>query len=77
MGLDKQHVFLRVQTAGDIGRHLCQRVPPQIRRYLPHRDGVHIGQHIVAVIFISQSRPVADGPQIGAKSQVAGGLDAA
>ena len=77
MGLDEQHVFLRVQTAGDIGRQLDQGVPPQLRRDLPHGDGVHVGHHIVAVILIRQRRPVSDGAQIGTQRQVAGGLDAA
>ena len=77
MGLDEQHVFLRVQTAGDIGRQLDQGVPPQLRRDLPHGDGVHVGHHIIAVIFIGQSRPVADGAQVGAQGQVTGGLAAA
>ena len=77
MGLDKEHVLLRVQTAGDIDGQLGQGVAAQIRRHLPHRDGVHIRQHIVAVIFIGQSRPVADGAQIGAQSQIAGGLNTA
>jgi len=77
MGLDEQHVFLRVQTAGDIGRQLDQSVPPQLSRHLPHGDGVHVGHHIVAVILIRQRRPVADGTQIGTQRQIAGGLDAA
>ena len=77
MRLDEQHVFLRVQTAGDIGRQLDQGVPPQLRRDLPHGDGVHVGHHIVAVILIRQRRPVSDGTQIGTQRQIAGGLDAA
>ena len=77
VGLNEQHVFLRVQTAGDIGRQLDQGVPPQLRRDLPHSDGVHVGHHIVAVILIRQRRPVSDGAQIGTQRQVAGGLDAA
>ena len=77
VGLDEQHVFLRVQAAGNVGRHLGQGMPPQLSGHLPHCDGVHVCQHVVAVIFVSQSRPVLDGPQIGTQGQVAGGLDAA
>ena len=77
MGLHKQHVLLRVQTTGDIGRHLRQRMAAQIRRDLPHGDGMHIGQHIIAVIFIRHRRPVANRSKIRAQRQVAGGLDTA
>ena len=64
VGLDEQDVLLRVQAAGNIGRHLGQGVAAQVRRHLPHRDGVHIRQHVIAVIFIGQSRPVFDRAQI-------------
>ena len=77
MGLDEQHVLLRVQAAGNVGRQLCQRAAAQVRRYLAHRDGVHIRQHIKAVVFIRQRRPVADGAEIGAQCQVARGLNSA
>ena len=32
VGLDEQHVLLRVQAAGDVGRHLGQGAPAQVGR---------------------------------------------
>ena len=77
MGLDKEGILLRIQTAGNVGRHLGNGMAAQLRRHLAHRDGVHVCQHVVTIIFIRQSGPVADGPQVGAQGQITGGLDAA
>ena len=75
--LHKQHVLLRVQSAGDVGRQLGQGMAAQLRRHLPHGNGVHVRQHIIAVVFICQSGPVLDGTQIRPQRQVAGGLNTA
>ena len=77
VGLDEEDVLLRVQAAGDVSRQLGDGMAAQLRRHLPDGDGVHIRHHIVAVILVRESRPVADRAEIGAQGQVAGGLDAA
>ena len=64
MALDKQRIFLRIQTAGNILGQLLQRMPPQIRRVLADRNGVHICHKIIAVKLIGKLRPVLNGSQI-------------
>ena len=77
MRLDKECILLRVQATGDVCRHLSQRPAAKVRRDLPDSDGVHVRQHVVAVIFVRQGRPVLNGPQIRPQRQIAGGLNTA
>ena len=47
----------------------------QLRRFLPHRDGVQIGDHVQAVVLILQQLPVAHGADVVAQRRRAGRLD--
>ena len=76
MALDEQGVLLRVQPAGDVLGKLLQRPAAQIRRVLANGDGVQVRHEIEALIGIRTGAPVADGSQIVAKMQIAGGLNA-
>ena len=76
MALNKQGIFLRIETAGDILRELLDGAPAQIGRLLPHGDRVQVGHEIIAVKFVRPLAPVFDRAQIRTKRQIAGGLDA-
>ena len=76
MGLDKNGILLRIQTAGDISRDLGQGPFAQGRRVLAHGDGMQVGHEPVTVELIRQLRPVLDRTQIIAQMQLAAGLDA-
>ena len=77
VALDEEGILLGVQAAGDILGQLAQGPPPQVRRVLPHGDGVLVHDAVVAVIGLAELHPVADGAHIGTQGQFAAGLDAA
>ena len=76
VGLDKNCVALRVQTAGDVLGHLLQSAAAELRRGLAHGDGMHIGHKVEAVELVRPGAPVLDGPQVVAQVELAAGLDA-
>ena len=67
VGLDKNCVALRVQTAGDVLGHLLQSAATELRRGLAHGDGMHIGHKVEAVELVRPGAPVLDGPQVVAR----------
>ncbi len=76
VGLDKNCVALRVQTAGDVLSHLLQSAAAELRRGLAHGDGMHIGHKVEAVELVRPGAPVLDGSQVVAQVELAAGLDA-
>ena len=76
MALEKQHIFLRIKTAGDILGKLLQGAAAQVGRILADGDRVQIRHKVKAVKFVRSVLPVADRAQIGTERQVAGGLNA-
>ena len=75
MALDKQGILLGIQSAGNILRKLLQSPATQVRRCLPHGDGMHICHKVKAFIGIRPGTPVFDSAQIVAQMQIAAGLD--
>ena len=76
VGLNKQRVFLGIETAGDILGQLRQGMAAEICGILADGDGVHICHKIIAVKLLGQLGPVFDGAKIRAQSQIAAGLNA-
>ena len=76
VALDKERVFLGVETAGNVLGKLFHGPAAQIRGILADGDGVKIRHKIVAVEFLRPILPVADRSKITAQSQIAAGLDA-
>ena len=75
MALDEHDVLSGSRAAGDILRQLRHGAPPEIRRHLPHGDGVHVHNAVKAVIFVLQGDPVLEGAHIRAQGQFAAGLN--
>ena len=75
MALAVKDRLLRVQAAGQIQRRQFQAAAAEIRRVLPHGDGVLIHDAVDAVILILQLRKAAERADIVAQGQHTAGLD--
>ena len=76
VALDEQGILLRVQAAGDVLCQLLQSSAAQVRRILPHGDGVQVCHKVKTIIFLGTLRPVFHRAQVATQGQVTGGLDA-
>ena len=68
---------LRVDARGEEQVDEVDRVAPQLGALLAHGDGVQVDDAVDAVVRLLHGHPVADGAEVVAEVQRAGGLDAA
>ena len=75
MALDKERIFLRVKTAGNILRKLVYRASAQLCGVLAHGKAVKVCHEVVAVKLLGKGGPVLYRAEVVAEMKVAGGLD--
>ena len=76
VALEEEHVFVGVKANGQQQREELDGLLAQLGRLLPHGDGVQVGDHVEAIVFILEQLPVAHRADIVAQCGGAGGLDA-
>ena len=69
-------VLFGVQAAGDVDGGQFQTAAAQSRRVLPHGDGMHVHHAVDALVLVFQKLEVAQGANVVAQRQRAGGLNA-
>ena len=74
--LREQYAAFGIEPGSDQGRHHLVDAAAQGGGILRHGDGVQINDAEHALGFILHAHPVADGAQIIAQVQIAGGLNA-
>ena len=76
MALHEQQAHLRVDAGGQQHGGGLPGLAAQGRGLLTHGQRVQVGHHVQALKILLQAAPVADGPDVVAQGEGAGGLDA-
>ena len=76
VALQKQYVFLRIYTAGDVLRKLLEAAAAKQLGVLAHGERVQVCHEVIAVKLLGSRAPVFHRAEVVSEVQITRGLDA-